>query len=93
MANLERNVYPEVYDWEDFDEYVAGAYWLANDLASLLTQGQLAYYADMIDRELQLEERSRLISQTLNSQSGLTYDQVKRAWQTIYKVWSIRHFE
>lgn len=47
----------------------------------------------MIDRELQLEEKSRLISQTLNSQSGLTYDQVKRAWQTIYKVWSIRHFE
>lgn len=93
MANLERNVYPEVYDWEDFDEYVAGAYWLANDLASLLTQEQLAYYADMIDRELQLEERSRLISQTLNSQSRLTYDQVKRAWQTIYKVWSIRHFE
>lgn len=86
MANLNREAYMEVYDWEDFDEYVAGGNWLANDLAKLLTQEQLAYYADKIDEELQLEERSYLISQILNSQSGLTYDQVKRTWQTISEV-------
>ena len=44
------------------------------------------YYADKIDEELQLEERSYLISQTLNSQSGLNYDQVRRTWQVISEV-------
>ena len=29
MANLDRNVYTEVYDWENFDEYIVGGYWLA----------------------------------------------------------------
>ena len=86
MANLDRNAYPEVYDMEDFDEYVAGGYWLANDLAKLLTKDQLEYYADKIDGELQLEERSYLISQILNSQSRLIYDQVKRTWQTISEI-------
>jgi hypothetical protein len=76
----------EVYDWEDFDEYVASGYWLANDLAKLLNRDQLVYYADKIDEELQLEERSYLISQTLNSQSGLNYDQVRRTWQVISEV-------
>ena len=86
MANLDREAYMEVYDWEEFDEFVAGGYWVANDLAKLLTKEQLIYYADRIDEEIQLEERSRLISQMLNSQSGLTYDQVKRTWQTISEV-------
>ena len=86
MANLDREAYMEVYDWEEFDEFVAGGYWLANDLAKLLTKEQLIYYADRIDEEIQLEERSRLISQMLNSQSGLAYDQVKRTWQTISEV-------
>lgn len=27
MANLDREAYMEVYDWEDFDEYVAGGYY------------------------------------------------------------------
>ena len=86
MANLNRETYMEVYDWEDFDEYVAGGYWLSNDLAKLLNREQLAYYADKIDEELQLEERSYLISQILNSQSSLNYDQVRRTWQVISEV-------
>lgn len=52
----------------------------------LLNRDQLVYYADKIDEELQLEERSYLISQTLNSQSGLNYDQVRRTWQVISEV-------
>ena len=78
--------YMEVYDWEDFDEYVAGGYWLANDLAKLLTKDQLTYYACKINEELKLEERSYLISQILNSQSGLNYEQVRRTWQVISDV-------
>ena len=74
--------------WMDrhFDEYVAGGYWLANDLAKLLTKDQLTYYACKINEELKLEERSYLISQILNSQSGLNYEQVRRTWQVISDV-------
>ena len=38
IANLDRNVYPEVYDWKTFDEYIVGGYWLARDLLLLLTK-------------------------------------------------------
>lgn len=86
MANLNREAYMEVYDWEDFDEYVAGGYWLANDLVKLLSKDQLTYYVVKINEELKLEERSYLISQCLNSQSALNYDQVRRTWQVISDV-------
>ncbi len=86
MANLGRETYMEVYDWEDFDEYVAGAYWLAHDLADLLTSDQLDYYANQIASELQKEEQSYLLNQMLDSQYGLTYDQLHLAWEKIIEV-------
>lgn len=86
MANLGRETYMEVYDWEDFDEYVAGAYWLAHDLADLLTADQLDYYANQIASELQKEEQSYLLNQMLDSQYGLTYDQLHLAWEKIIEV-------
>ena len=86
MANLDREAYMEVYDWENFDEYVAGAYWLAHDLADLLTTEQLEYYANKIEGELQNEERSYLLNQMLDSQSGLTYDQLHLAWEKVIEV-------
>lgn len=52
MANLDRNVYTEVYDWENFDEYIVGGYWLARDLLLLLTKEQIVYYKDCIERNL-----------------------------------------
>ena len=85
-ANLDREAYMEVYDWENFDEYVAGAYWLAHDLADLLTAEQLSYYAGRIADELQKEERSCLLNQMLDSQSGLTYGQLHLAWEKIFEV-------
>lgn len=42
MANLDRNIHPEVYDWERFDEYTVGGYWLAHDLLLLLSKEQIA---------------------------------------------------
>jgi hypothetical protein len=91
---LGRSCYPSdaflrktlLYDFQLLSDPMAGGYWLANDLAKLLNRDQLVYYADKIDEELQLEERSYLISQTLNSQSGLNYDQVRRTWQVISEV-------
>lgn len=86
MANLERNVYPEVYDWEKFDEYIVGGYWLANDLLQLLNKEQITYYKDCIEKELEKDDESRLLNQIIENSYGLNYDTVKDAWQTIADV-------
>ncbi len=86
MANLDRNVYPEVYDWEKFDEYVVGGYWLANDLLQLLNKEQITYYKDCIEKELEKDDESRLLNQIIENSYGLSYDTVKDAWQTIADV-------
>lgn len=62
MANLDRNAYPEVYDWEKFDEYIVGGYWLARDLLLLLTKEQIAYYNGCIEKELEKDDESRLFN-------------------------------
>ncbi len=86
IANLDRNVYTEVYDWERFDEYIVGGYWLANDLLLLLTKEQIAYYRDCIEKELEKGDESRLFNQIIEHSYGLDYDTVKTAWQTIADV-------
>lgn len=86
MANLDRNVYPEVYDWERFDVYIVGGYWLAHDLLHLLSKEQLSYYMGCIERELDKADESRLLLQIIESCKGVTYDKVKEAWQTIAEV-------
>ncbi len=86
MANLDRNVYPEVYDWEKFDEYIVGGYWLANDLLQLLNKEQISYYKDCIEKELEKDDESRLFNQIIENSYGLSYDTVKDAWQTIADV-------
>lgn len=86
MANLDRNVYTEVYDWENFDEYIVGGYWLARDLLQLLTKEQITYYKDRIEKELEKDNESRLFNQIIENCYGLTYETVKEAWQTIADV-------
>ena len=86
MANLDRNVYMEVYDWENFDEYIVGGYWLARDLLLLLTKDQIVYYKDCIEKELEKDDESRLFNQIIEHSYGLTYETVKGAWQTIADV-------
>ena len=86
MANLDRNIYPEVYDWENFDEYIVGGYWLARDLLLLLTKEQIVYYKDCIEKELEKDDESRLFNQIIENCYGLTYETVKEAWQTIADV-------
>ncbi len=86
MANLDRNVHPEVFDWEVFDEYIVGGYWLAYDLVLLLHKAQIAYYKDCIKKELGRGVESRLINQIIEHSYGLTYETVRDAWQTIADV-------
>lgn len=86
MANLDRNVHPEVYDWERFDEYIVGGYWLAHDLLLLLNKEQIAFYKDCIEKELGKDDESRLINQIIEHTHGVTYETVREAWQTIADV-------
>lgn len=77
MANLDREIHPEVYDWENFDEYIVGGYWLAHDLVTLLDAKQLNYYKEVIEGELTKEEESRLINQMIENSYGLKYETVR----------------
>lgn len=85
-ATRERNVYQEVYDWDDFNEYVAGSYWLAHDLLILLNKEQLIYYKDCIKREVEQGDASRLLNQILEHDRSLSYETAHRAWQTMVAV-------
>ena len=86
MANLEREIHQEVYDWENFDDYIVGGYWLAYDIVALLNKEQLFYYKEIIEGELAKEEESRLINQMIENSYGLKYETVRDTWQTIVDV-------
>lgn len=86
MANLDREIHQEVYDWENFDEYIVGGYWGAYDLVTLLNTKQLNYYKEVIEDELTKEEESRLINQMIENSYGLKYETVRDTWQAIVDV-------
>ena len=86
MANLEREIHQEVYDWENFDDYIVGGYWLAYDIVALLNKEQLCYYKEIIEGELAKEEESRLINQMIENSYGLKYETVRDTWQAIVDV-------
>lgn len=85
-ANHDRKVHTEVYDWERFDEYIVGGYWLAHDLILLLSKDQIAHYKGCIEKELEKDDESRLFNQIIEHSYGLSYETVKEAWQTIADV-------
>lgn len=85
LANLEREIHQEVYDWENFDDYIVGGYWLAYDIVALLNKEQLCYYKEVIEGELAKEE-SRLINQIIENSYGLKYETVRDTWQAIVDV-------
>lgn len=86
MANLDREMHQEVYDWENFDEYIVGGYWLAHDLVALLDVNQLNYYKEVVKEELVKEEKSRLFNQMIESSYGLKYEIVRDTWLAIVNV-------
>lgn len=86
LANLERKIHQEVYDWENFDDYIVGGYWLAYDIVALLNKEQLCYYKEIIEGELAKEEESRLINQMIENSYGLKYETIRDTWQAIVDV-------
>lgn len=87
--NTERDFHSEVYERDDFDTYIVGAIWLAYDLLPLLNIEQLIYYRDIIQEEIKKSEGSLLINQILESDSNLSYEQVKQTWKEIADIFDI----
>ncbi len=86
IANLDRNIHEEVYDWPEFDDYKVGGYWLAHDLSDLLTVDQKLYYKERIEEELAKEDASPLINQILEHSNGLSYDLVYSTWMQFVEI-------
>ena len=90
FANEERGIHPEVYELDGFDLTVGGAYWMAHDVADLLSQEQIAYYADVLRNEIEREEESRLVVQILETNRSVTSYDVLKVLQTISDEFSKR---
>lgn len=86
LANEERGIHPEVYELEDFDLVIGGAYWLAHDIADLLSKSQIEYYADIIQNEIKREEESRLVVQILETNRTVTSSEIIKVMETIADV-------
>ena len=90
FANEERGVHPGVYELDDFDLTVGGAYWMAHDIADILGKDQLLYYRDILAKEASLEEESRLVVQILETHRVMTSTDVVRVLSTIADVFTKR---
>lgn len=86
IANLDRQFHSEVYDWDIFDDYIVGAYWLAYDIVELLPEKHLKHYAQCLQNEIEKEEYSRLIQQILDNYGSLSYENVFLAFQKMIQV-------
>lgn len=75
-ANENRDIHPEVYEIDDFDLTKAGAYWMSHDIADLLTKEQLRYYYGILDKELQLTDESRLVTQMIETNGAIKLSEV-----------------
>ena len=90
LANEGRGIHPEVYELDGFDLNVGGAYWMAHDIADLLSREQIAYYADILRNEIEREEDSRLVAQIFETSRSVTSSEVLKVLQTISDVFSKR---
>ena len=78
-------------DAPSFDDFVAGAEWIASELKLLLSEEHRAYYADFINNELSLEEDSKLVQHLVNSSNNnnvRNYSNIRLALQNIANILS-----
>lgn len=90
--NIERAVekHYDLYETEEFDPVVASSQLIARDIHLLIQDNQktLAYLCEILIREIELAEESRLINQLVESDSSLQYEQVFTCLKTMYNEWS-----
>ena len=87
-ANEHRGIYPEVYDIENFDLSVAGAYWLAKDLCQILAKDTINYFRNVIMAEIENDGGGRLVMQMVETGRGLYPADVIRSLRIIAGVFS-----
>ncbi len=90
FANENRGIHPEVYELDEFDLSVGGAYWMAHDIADLLSKEQLAFYAAVIRKEVDRQEDSRLVVQIMETNKTVSLTDVMKALKTISEVFTKR---
>lgn len=90
FANESRNIHQEVYELEEFDLTVAGAYWMAHDIADLLNDEHVSFYNNALRKELSLVENSRLVTQILDTNRSLKSDDVVKVLSVITDVFTNR---
>ena len=74
-----------------FDDFVAGAQWIASELRSLLSDEHRAYYVDFINSELSLEDNSKLVQHLVtasNNSNVRNYSNIRLALQNIVNILS-----
>lgn len=74
-----------------FDDFVAGAQWIASELRSLLSDEHRAYYVDFINSELSLEDNSKLVQHLVTSSNNSdvrNYTSIRIALQNIVNILS-----
>ena len=78
-------------DEASFDVLVAGAQWIASELRLLLSEEHRAYYVEVVNDELSLEEDSKLVQQLVlssNNNSADSYSNIRLALQNFVKILS-----
>lgn len=74
-----------------FDDFVAGAQWIASELRSLLSDEHRTYYVDFINSELSLEDNSKLVQHLVtasNNSNVRNYSNIRLALQNIANILS-----
>ena len=78
-------------DDPEFDDFVAGAQWIASELHSLLSYEHRTYYVDFINSELSLEDNSKLVQHLVaasNNSNVRNYSNIRLALQNIVNILS-----
>lgn len=90
FANERRTIHQEVYGLANFSLTVGGAYWLAHDIADLISKEHLAFYCEVLCNEVAREENSRLIMQILETHRDISLQAVTDSLNIIITVWKAR---
>jgi predicted nucleotidyltransferase len=79
----------DLYENDEFDQVIAGAQLMARDVKVLVLNNDktLTYLREIISKEIELAEESKLINQLMESNASLQYEQVLACLGGILKEW------
>ncbi|MDR2809346.1 MAG: nucleotidyl transferase AbiEii/AbiGii toxin family protein [Tannerellaceae bacterium] len=90
--NTERAVdeHYDLYEADAFDQVIAGAQLMARDVKLMVQENEktLEYLREILTKEIELEEESKLINQLVESDASLQYEQVLVCLESILNEWS-----